>query len=169
MSIREAHPVQDAAACAAIYTPYVEDSVATFEEQPPSAQELGRRIAVAHAWLVCERDGAVVGYAYGSRHRERSAYRFAADVAVYVAAAHHGTGIGGSLYAELIARLRTAGLWTLCAGITLPNPASEALHRSFGFAPVGVYERIGWKAGGWRDVGWWQLHLRPGEQVPPTA
>jgi L-amino acid N-acyltransferase YncA len=166
--VREADPRRDAQACADVYAPYVADSIASFEDRPPSAAEMARRMAAAHVWLIAELGERQVGYAYGSRHRERAAYRWAADVAVYVSSEHHGAGVGRALYEQLLARLRAAGLWTLCAGVTQPNPASDGLHRAMGFEPVGTYRRIGWKAGGWRDVLWWQLDLRPGEPGPPA-
>lgn len=166
--VREADPELDAAACAAIYAPYVVDSVASFEQTPPDTAEMAARIRAAHAWLVAERDGVVVGYAYGSRHRERAAYRWTAEVAIYIDSAHHRLGVGRSLYAALFERLNAIGLWTLCAGVAQPNPASDRLHESMGFVPVGTYRRVGWKAGAWRDVRWWQLDLRPGEPGPPT-
>ncbi len=167
MIVRDAHPEHDAAACAAIYRPYVVDSVASFETRPPSAEEMAARIGGAHAWLLAEHDGAAVGYAYGSPHRERAAYRWAADVAVYIDAPHHRLGVGRALYGRLFERLRAIGLWTLCAGVTQPNDASDGLHRAMGFVAVGTYRRIGWKAGAWHDVRWWQLDLRPGEDGPP--
>jgi phosphinothricin acetyltransferase len=169
MIIREADPSGDAEACAAIYGPYVTDSVISFEEQPPSAQEMGKRIGAAHVWLIAEVDGVAVGYAYGSRHQPRAAYRWAADVAVYIDAGHHRAGVGRALYTRLFQRLRELGMWTLCAGITQPNPASTGLHRSLGFQSVGTYRHIGWKAGAWHDVTWWQLDLRPGEPGPPAG
>jgi phosphinothricin acetyltransferase len=167
MLIRDADAQRDAAACAAIYAPYVSNSVASFEAAPPGAREMSERIAAAHAWLVAERKEEIAGYAYASPHRERAAYRWAADVAVYVAAEHHRGGIGRMLYTQLFERLRAIGLWTLCAGITMPNDASNGLHRAMGFVPVGTYRRIGWKAGAWHDVLWLQLDLRPGEPGPP--
>jgi phosphinothricin acetyltransferase len=167
MLVRDADAQRDAAACAAIYAPYVSDSVASFEALPPGAEEMSLRIAAAHVWLVAERDRVIVGYAYASTHNERAAYRWAADVAVYIAAEHHRGGIGRTLYAELFERLRALGLWTLCAGVTQPNDASNGLHRAMGFLPVGTYRRIGWKAGAWHDVLWLQLDLRPGEPGPP--
>lgn len=170
MRVRAADPDRDAHACAAIYAPYVTGSVATFEIDPPSAPDMARRMAASHLWLVAEaQDGAVAGYAYASTHRERAAYRWAADVAVYIEGAHTGQGVGRALYAALIPQLRERGLWTLCAGVALPNEASEALHRGAGFTPVGTYRRIGWKAGAWRDVRWWQLDLRPGDAAPPAG
>jgi L-amino acid N-acyltransferase YncA len=167
MVIRSAHPQQDAAACAAIYAPYVSDSVASFEAHPPTAQEISARISSSFCWLVAEQDGVAVGYAYASTHNQRAAYRWAADVAVYIDANHHRAGVGRALYARLFEQLRAIGLWTLCAGITQPNEASNGLHRSMGFVPVGTYQRIGWKAGSWHDVQWLQLDLHPGEPGPP--
>jgi L-amino acid N-acyltransferase YncA len=175
--IRDADPDRDAAACAAIYAPYVSASPVSFETVAPTAAELAERIAATattHPWLVAEDDGVLVGYAYACEHRSRAAYRWAADVAVYVADAHRGRGHGRSLYEALLARLRGQGFHVACAGITLPNAPSVALHERLGFVAVGVHRRIGWKAGGWHDVGWWQLELAPAgdeapaEPLPPT-
>jgi phosphinothricin acetyltransferase len=166
MLIRAANP-GDSAACAAIYAPYVSASVVSFEAQPPTGEEIARRMHAAHAWLVAERDGLPVGYAYGTPHNERAAYGWAADVSVYIDGAHHRAGVGRALYGELFARLSELGLWTLCAGITQPNEASNGLHSAMGFVPVGTYRRIGWKFGAWHDVLWMQLDLRPGEPGPP--
>lgn len=168
--IRNAEPGRDAAACAAIYAPHVESGIVSFEEQAPGAAELAARIervSATHPWLVAERGGAVVGYAYGCPFQQRPAYRWAADVSVYVAATHLGQGIGQSLYEALFERLRGQRFRMACAGITLPNPASEALHARLGFELVGVSREIGWKHGGWRDVGWYQLELAPPTGDPP--
>jgi L-amino acid N-acyltransferase YncA len=170
--IRPADPARDAAACAAIYAPYVEGSPVSFEEAAPDAAAFAARIAriaATHPWLICERDGAVAGFAYGAPHRERAAYRWAADVSVYVDPAHQRRGIGRALYEALLERLRQQRFHVACAGITLPNAASVGLHESLGFELVGVYRAIGWKAGAWRDVGWWQLRLLPSHDgsVPP--
>lgn len=170
MEIRDAEPGRDAIACAAIYRPHVEGSAVSFEEVAPDAAAMAARIEViqaTHPWLVAEDGGEVRGFAYGCRHRERAAYRWAADVSVYVEEVARGAGVGRALYAELLVRLRAAGLETACAGITLPNEPSVALHESFGFEPVGVYRRIGWKDGAWRDVGWWQLQLVPSNADDP--
>ncbi|MGO9763208.1 MAG: N-acetyltransferase family protein [Solirubrobacteraceae bacterium] len=165
--VRDADPELDGQACAAIYAPYVAGTAFTFEYEAPSAHEMGRRIAAAYAWLIAEVDGRPIGYAYGGRHQARAAYRWAADVSVYVEREHRGAGAGRALYTQLFERLRAAGLWTLCAGVTQPNPASDGLHRAMGFVQVGTYRRIGWKAGAWHDVLWWQLDLHPGEPGPP--
>jgi phosphinothricin acetyltransferase len=168
-TIRSADPERDAAACARIYAPHVEGPV-SFEERPPDAAELAMRIArtaATHPWLVAERGGEVVGYAYACPHRQRTAYRWSVDVSVYVAADQVGQGIGRDLYSELFERLRRQRFRMACAGITLPNDASVALHESLGFTQVGRMREIGWKAGAWRDVGWWQLELAPPTSEPP--
>jgi L-amino acid N-acyltransferase YncA len=156
----------DAAGCAAVYAPYVTDSCVSFEYEAPSAAEMARRIEASRAWVVAERGGAVVGYAYASPHRARAAYDWAADVAIYIDADAHGGGLGRRLYEELFARLERLGLRRLCAGVAQPNPASDGLHRALGFEEVGVYRRIGWKAGRWHDTRWWQLDL--GGDAPPA-
>lgn len=170
LRIRPADPVGDAAACAAIYAPYVTDTVISLEEVAPDAREMAARIQATsrtHPWLIAELDGVVAGYAYASRHRERGAYRWAADVTVYVGPDHHRRGVGRALYETLLRLLTDQGFCTACAGITLPNPASVGLHESCGFRPVGVYRAIGWKLGAWRDVGWWQCDLAvPGDDPP---
>jgi L-amino acid N-acyltransferase YncA len=170
MLIRDADAARDAAACATIYAPSVTDGVASLEEVAPDAAELGRRIATVTArypWIVAELDGEVVGYAYAGPHRERASYRWSTDVTVYVSAAHHRRGVGRALYMRLFALLAQQGYYEACAGITLPNDASVALHESLGFGPVGVYRNIAFKFGAWRDVGWWQKTLR--QPVPPGA
>jgi L-amino acid N-acyltransferase YncA len=168
--LRHAEPDRDAVACAAIYSPYVRDGVASFELEPPTEEEMARRIATmstTHPWLVAERDGRVAGYAYASPHHARAAYRWAADVAVYVDASSQRRGVGRELYGALLALLARQRLQIACAGITLPNPASVALHEALGFAPVGVYRAIGFKAGAWHDVGWWQRRLQPATDGAP--
>jgi L-amino acid N-acyltransferase YncA len=160
--IRNGDPSRDAEACAAIYAPSVQSSAISFEEVAPDAAEMARRITATGEhlpWLVAELDGTVAGYAYGSRHRERSAYRWASDVSVYVSADHRRLGVARALYVALLERLTEQGMRVACAGIALPNPASVALHESLGFRPVGVYRDIGFKLGRWWDVGWWQLGL----------
>jgi L-amino acid N-acyltransferase YncA len=169
--IRHADPARDGAACAAIYAPFVADSVISFEEEPPDADEFARRIertSARYPWLVAEVDSAVAGYAYASRYRDRAAYRWAADVAIYVGDGYRGRGIGKALYRALLDLLARQGIRTACAGITLPNPASVRLHESCGFQLVGTFRRIGYKAGGWRDVGWWQLELPADSGDPPA-
>lgn len=170
MRIRDANPAPDAAACAAIYAPFVAHTSVSFEEHPPDAAAMAERMASTtrtHPWIVAEAGGEIVGYAYASSHRVRPAYRWAADVGIYVHADHRGQGVGRALYGVLLDLLGRQGFHTACAGITLPNPASVALHEAVGFEPVGVYRQIGFKAGAWHDVSWWQRRLtEPGPQAP---
>jgi phosphinothricin acetyltransferase len=161
-AIRPADPQRDAAACAAIYAPFVSDSWISFELDPPTPAEIAARIAsygASHGWLVAEVGGEVAGYAYGSPHRERAAYASSCDVAVYVDPAHSRQGIGRALYQALLPALAERGFHAAYAGIALPNAASVGLHEAMGFASVGVYREVGWKLGQWRDVGWWQRLL----------
>jgi L-amino acid N-acyltransferase YncA len=150
-----------------VYAPYVLESAVSFEETAPSAEEMAARIAAAHLWLVAETEGRVVGFAYAGRHAARAAYRWAAEVSVYLDPSQQRRGIGRSLYVELIAALGEAGFCTLCAGITQPNDASNRLHESLGFTPIGTYERIGFKHGKWHDVMWMKLDLVEGERRVP--
>jgi phosphinothricin acetyltransferase len=124
-------------------------------------------VTATHPWLVAEDGGEVRGYAYACRYMERPAYRWAASVSVYVDAERRGRGFGRALYEALLERLRAQRFQLACAGITLPNEASVALHEGLGFEAVGVSRRVGWKQGAWRDVGWWQLELGPpGDGTP---
>jgi len=164
----------DAAAVAAIYGPYVADTVISFEVVPPSVEEMRSRMAAVLErlpWLVFESDGEVVGYAYASPHRAREAYQWSVDVAVYIQANQHRRGVGRQLYDELFTLLRRLGYVNAYAGITLPNPKSVGLHEAMGFRPVGVYRNVGFKMGSWCDVGWWHLQLQdlPGVPAPPRA
>lgn len=173
MEIRDA-TTDDAAACAAVYAPYVRDTAITFELEPaPTADDFAQRIARAqrqHAWLVAtDDDGHVFGYAYGGPYKERAAYRWACEVSVYLEPGRRRTGSGRALYEHLFARLAERGFLTAVAGMTQPNPASEGLHRAMGFTPVGTYARIGFKHGAWHDVTWFQRPLGDGPQSGPDA
>jgi phosphinothricin acetyltransferase len=159
----------DAVRCAEIYAPYVEGTAISFEDVPPTAAEMARRIEAAlatHAWLVLEDGGRVAGYAYGGPFAGRAAYRWSCAVSVYLERGRRRTGAGRALYGALLDRLAGRGFCVAFAGIALPNPASEGLHRALGFEPVGTYRRVGWKGGAWHDVAWFQRSLAP-EGAPP--
>lgn len=159
--VRSAGPA-DAGACAAIYAPYVTDTVITFETVPPDAEEMAKRIAEAvrtHAWLVLEDEGRLAGYAYATPYKSRAAYRWSCEVSVYLELGRRRTGAGSTLYDALFARLVERGFRTAVAGMTLPNDASVGLHRAMGFEPVGTHRRIGWKHDAWHDVAWTQRPL----------
>ncbi|SFP71769.1 phosphinothricin acetyltransferase [Geodermatophilus dictyosporus] len=160
----------DAAACAAVYAPYVTGTAVSFEAEPPSPAEMRRRIAAAqesHAWLVLEEDGRVVGYAYGGPFRTRTAWQWSCEVSVYLEPGRRRGGGGRALYGALLQRLAERGYRTAVAGMTLPNEASEAFHRALGFRPVGTLPRIGWKDGRWHDVAFAQRALGD-DDVPPA-
>ena len=166
--VRRATP-EDATACQAIYAPYVRDTVISLEADPPDVEVMRGRIEHAldtHDWLVLEVDGEIRGYAYAGPYRTRAAYRWACEVSVYLEQGRRRTGAGRTLYEALFARLVDRGYLTALAGMTLPNPASEGLHRSLGFDDVGTWRRIGWKFGSWHDVLWMQRPLATGDEPP---
>jgi phosphinothricin acetyltransferase len=159
----------DAAAVLEIYGPFCEDSPVTFETKRPAITEMEARIVditERFPWLICENGADVLGYAYAGSHRERAAYRWAVDVAVYVAGRCRGRGIGTALYTALFELLKIQGFYKPYAGITLPNPARIQLHRRLGFELVGVYKQVGFKGGAWHDVSWWDLTLQPAGLEP---
>jgi L-amino acid N-acyltransferase YncA len=140
MNIRHADPARDGPPCAAIYAPFVSDTAVSFEEVPPSGEEMVRlieRVSTSYPFLVAELDGGTAGFAYGSAHRSRAAYRWTADVTVYIGEGHRGRGMGTALYRALLELLRRQGITAACAGITLPNPASVALHDSSWWGSTG--------------------------------
>lgn len=166
--LRVATP-DDAEPIAAIYAPFVRDTVISFETTVPDTAEIAQRITATletHPWLVAEEAGRVIGYAYASQHRSREAYRFSCDVTVYLADGARGRRLGTRLYTELFRLLRAQGFRNAFAGIALPNPASVALHESIGFRRLGIYRDVGFKLGAWHDVGWWQLVLDDTEAAP---
>jgi L-amino acid N-acyltransferase YncA len=149
----------DATQLLAIYRPFVERTAVSFETVPPTIEEFAARIAKALAgweWLVAERDGQCIGYAYGSVHRERPAYRWSVEVSAYVHPGYQRQGAASALYAQLFEELTRKGF-----GIVVPNEGSVALHRSVGFEPIGVFKAVGRKFGAWHDVAWFQRVLRP--------
>lgn len=160
----------DAPAIAAIYAHYVDHGVATFEEVAPDAAEMGRRIAATattYPWLVAEKDGAVLGYAYGRPYHVRAAYRWTCETSVYLAHDRRGGGIGRLLYTALLEHLSARGFVTAIASITVPNAESTDFHEKLGFTAVGMMPGIGFKFGAWRDIGYWQRALGP-HPVPPV-
>lgn len=155
--------LEDAEAVAAIYNHFVLRTIVTFEEEPVSPTEIARRMEEVRTaslpWLIAERGGAVVGYAYATAWRARRGYRYSTEVTVYVAPGEGGLGIGSLLYAELIPALQARGIHAAMGGIALPNDASVALHEKFGFTKVAHFEQVGVKFDRWIDVGYWQRIL----------
>jgi L-amino acid N-acyltransferase YncA len=160
----------DAAAISRIYEPIVRSTSISFEIEPPTPAIIHDRICASiemYPWLSAELEGAVVGYAYAGRHRERAAYRWSVDVSAYVHQDFRGQGIGRALYERLFQILRKQRFRSAFAGIALPNDASVGLHEALGFEPVGIYHDVGFKLGGWHQVGWWRLGLSS-DPAPPT-
>ena len=155
--------IADANAIAAIYNYYVTSTTITFEEAAVSPGEMAARIESVSAqfpWLVCERDGQVIGYAYATPWRARSAYRFSVETTVYVDSRHARKGVGMQLYTELINALRGTDIQVALGGIAQPNPGSVALHERLGFEKVAHFKNVGRKFDQWIDVGYWELQLR---------
>ena len=160
----------DGPSLASIYAPAVEGKATSFELEPPSADEMSRRVEKVTQrtpWLVCVHGDAIVGYAYASAHHERAAYAWSVDVSAYVRTDMHRSGVGRGLYSSLFAILVLQGFRNAYAGVTLPNDASVRLHESMGFTPVGVYREVGYKLGKWHDVGWFERQLAPHVAEPP--
>ena len=155
----------DVPALCAIYNHYIVHTVVSFEEVPVTDSEFATRIATVQRaglpYLVAEEAGTIVGYAYASRWKERSAYRFCAEVSVYLAHTHVGKGRGTALYEALFAALRNTPIRVVIGGIALPNPVSIALHEKYGMEKVSHYPRVGYKFGRWIDVAYWQTELGP--------
>jgi len=159
----------DARSVIEIYGPYCEESPVSFEIRPPTVDEMESRIAEIgqhYPWLLSQSGPEISGFAYAGPHREGAAYRWAVDVAVYVVPDCRGRRVGTALYTSLFEILKIQGFYKAYAGITIPNPASLALHKSFGFELVGVYRNVGFKAGAWHDVSWWEMTLQPAGHRP---
>ncbi len=166
--IRIASPT-DADDILTIYAPIVRDTTISFEIEPPSREEMRKRILDTLSklpWLVLEADQKVRAYAYASPHRSRLAYQWSVDVSVYVDPQAYRRGYGRRLYRALLGILRAQGYFTAYAGIALPNEASVRLHEAAGFRMIGIFRNVGYKLGGWRDVGWWELALQHYDQSP---
>lgn len=145
---------------------------ATKPESIESMRELWRRSHEHYPWLVCEVDGAFAGFAKGGKWNPRCAYAWACETTVYVRPEYRRRGVGRALYERLFAILRAQGYRTLVAGITLPNPASVALHEAMGMRRGGLFPQMGYKFGRWHDVGYWVLPLGngpPGEILPVSS
>lgn len=155
--------IADAAAIAGIYNHHVLNTIVTFEEEVVAASDMAQRITETCAaelpWLVWEENGAVLGYASASKWKSRCSYRYSVESTIYLSNTAAGRGIGTQLYAALIAALKPTGIHAIIAGVSLPNPASVALHEKLGFVKVAHFKEVGWKFEQWIDVGYWELLL----------
>jgi phosphinothricin acetyltransferase len=173
MIIRAAQAA-DAEALAAIYGHHVLHGFGTFEETPPSADEMAERLAgvtrYGLPYLAAEEDGRVLGYAYAAPFRARQAYRYTAEDSVYIAPEAVGRGVGRAVLSAVIAACEAAGLRQLVAVIgDSGNAASIGLHRALGFEHLGVGKSFGFKHGRWVDVVWMQKPLNGGDIRPPDT
>ena len=153
-----------------IYSPYIKNTVITFETEIPTIEEFTARIESIknnYPYLVCEMNGKVVGYAYASKHGERSAYKYSIDVSIYVDMNYQHNGIGKALYSHLFESLKSYDFYTAYACITLPNEKSINLHKAFGFHEVGTFHNVGYKMEKWLDVIWLEKQLK--EYDTPTS
>lgn len=150
----------DAAAIQAVYAPIVRDTHISFEVDPPSKEEIRRRIEAALVpWLVRERGEEIVGFASSGPFRARAAYRWTAEASIYVAESARRRGVGRDLGETILERLRSDGYRSAIGLVALPNPASEGLLKSLGFRPVGILCDAGFKLDRWWDVQLWQRTL----------
>ena len=159
--------IADAAACLAIYGPLVEATAISFEAAVPTVEEFAARAEKslsAWTWLVAEKQGRCIGYAYGHAHRERAAYRWSVETTIYMDSSSQRQGIGRQLYGRLLTDLTSLGYCNAYAGVAQPNEASMALHRSVGFEYIGAFRSVGRKFDRWHDVAWFQRTLR---EAPP--
>jgi phosphinothricin acetyltransferase len=161
--VRQAAP-GDLARLTEIYNHYVTSSPITFDLEPLSLQQRSvwfheHSSGGRHRLLVADEKGVVVGYASTSQFRERAAYNTTVEASVYCAPDAVGRGVGSTLYRALFAAIASEDINRIVAGITLPNPASVALHRSFGFAQVGVFTQVGRKFNRYWDVAWFERPL----------
>lgn len=163
MIIRDA-TFKDSAKIAEIYNFYVVNTAATFEETPVSSEEISSRITKVQdanlPWIVALKDDEILGYAYATKWKERSAYRFSVESTIYLSSQAQGKGLGTQLYEALLVKLKSLGINNVIGGITLPNPASVALHEKLQMQKVAHFPQVGFKFGKWLDVGYWQLNLR---------
>lgn len=145
-----------------IYAYFVRETAITFELEPPSHAEILERVrlyANVGPWIVAEHDQEIFGYAYVSPFRARPAYRFSAEVTVYLKHDCGGRGLGRALYTSLFACMKMQGFVTAIGGITLPNIPSVKLHEKMGMRQTAVFHNVGYKFGQWHDVGFWDIKL----------
>ena len=160
--IREATE-KDAVAITEIYNYYILKTVTTFEEDEVTEADFRERInnvqKSGFSWLVAIENEQVIGYAYSSKWKDRTAYLKTAEVSVYLSHTVKSKGWGTKLYGALFSNLEGKDIHTVIGGITLPNLASVAIHEKFGMEKVAHFKEVGYKFGEWLDVGYWQVHL----------
>lgn len=159
----------DVDAILAVYAPYVTETAVSFELEVPSREAFRQRLST-HPCVVCTLDGRVVGFAGATAERPQPAYRWNAEVSVYLELSCCRQGIGTEMYRALFELLAMQGYRNLYAVVALPNPASLALHLNLGFSAAGLHLRTGYKLGRWRDVQWLHkavVETEDVEEAPP--
>ncbi len=164
---------EDVPAITAIYGHAVLHGTGTFELEVPTEADMAQRrrnvLDAGWPWLVAERDGQVLGYAYAQPFRPRRAYRFCLEDSIYLAEAARGQGVGRLLLADLINRCEQRGARQMLAVIgDSANAGSIGVHRSLGFEHSGVLAQAGWKFERWLDVVIMQRALGPGSSTAPS-
>lgn len=178
MRIRAAEP-EDAEGLLEIYAPYVEETAITFEYDVPSVEEFQRRIAgvlARYPYLVAEKDGAILGYAYARPFHSRAAYGWAVETSLYVSREKKRMGLGGSLHKALENVLREQGFLNMNACVAVPEKDDEYLtrnsvqfHEHLGYRMVGEFTQVGYKFGRWYNMAWMEKHIGahgPGAKEP---
>ena len=161
----------DAAALAAIHAPYAAETAVTFQVEPSTESMFRHKIqeiSPRYPFLVCEEEGRIAGFAYAAAFRTKEAYQWDVELTVYLARDCQGKDIGSGLYQRLLTLLRAQGFAAAYACVTVPNEASDALHRRFGFREVGRFPASGYKLGRWHDVVWYHLPLGELPDPPPA-
>ena len=154
--------LSDAKQVLTIYKPYIENTAISFETEIPNLKTFTKRIETTsnfYPWLVYEENKKILGYAYATSHRQRDAYKWSVDVAIYIKEEAHGKGIGKRLYSKLFDLLMKQGFYNAYAGIALPNEKSIGIHEKIGFSKIAEYHNVGFKLGKWWNVGWWEMEL----------
>jgi len=156
----------DAKEIAEIYNYYVANSIATFAEKPIPEKEMITNINESICWFVYEENNEIIGYAYASRWKQRSAYRFTVESSVYIKPNTLNKRIGTQLYTKLLKELKILKIHVVIGGMSLPNKASQLLHEKFGFKKVAHFKEVGFKFNKWIDVGYWELLMNYPEAEP---
>jgi L-amino acid N-acyltransferase YncA len=154
-----------------IYKYYVDNTVISFEYEAPTHEEYLQRIKTNtenYPWLVCLHEDKIIGFAYCSTHRYRTAYQWSPESTIYLAPDFHAKGIGRILYKTLFSLLTLQGYYNVFAGVALPNEKSVGFHKALGFEEIGIFKNIGYKHGSWHHTHWFQLTLNEHKSNPAT-
>lgn len=168
MLIRPA-TIEDAAGILAVYATYILNTTITYEYEVPTLQNFKERIQKImkfYPYLVCESEGEIVGYAYASQHMERAAFKWGAEISIYMKEGYHGSGIASELYEQIIAILYKQGVYKVYALIDSPNEKSERFHIKRGFKEIACLPHTAYKLGRWCDMKYYEKILCECEGTP---